>query len=696
MRYATRTMLALVSAVLLLAAGLAAQKTGSAQALLRAATDKAVVDGDLNGAIKQYQTIVDQFKTDRAVVATALVHMAECYQKLGDAESRKIYERVVREFADQKEAAAEARARLAALQSPSTQASQAVRLVWTGQDAFGSVRGSPSPDGRYLTFLHLGTGGLAVRDLREGTSRRLTNDSTGSVFYAVFSPDGRQLAYAWVSEKERYDLRILPLSGGETAQPRIVHRNEETRVIRPFAWSPDGKQLLVLRTLKDRTNQIAMVSVQDGSVRVLKSLTWAYTTMSLSPDGRYIAHDALSGDNTSPTDIFVLAADGSRETAVVQGPARNGSPLWSPDGSQILFLSDRTGTTSLWTVPIEGGKPKGPAELVKADIGRVRLQGMTRSGTLYYLVSGVFRQNVYTAELDAAMKATKAPVLATERFINSNSAPTWSADGQYLAYYSSRGPSADGSRSTVLVIRTIKTGEERDLSMPRGVQTGNLVPSPTWFPDGRSVLVKGSGYYRVDLASGNAELLHAPKGAGGAGGLGAYAISPDGKTIFYIANVDESTIVERKLVRFDIDSRRETVLKGGQLFFSLALSPDGTQLASARNDEGSFYLEVMPAAGGETREVFHATGGLNPNALAWSPDQRYLLFVRGGATGSNVLWRIPVAGGEPEQVGISMTGQIMYPHVHPDGRWITFGLFETGASEVWALENFLPKARAAR
>jgi hypothetical protein len=47
-------------------------------------------------------------------------------------------------------------------------------------------------------------------------------------------------------------------------------------------------------------------------------------------------------------------------------------------------------------------------------------------------------------------------------------------------------------------------------------------------------------------------------------------------------------------------------------------------------------------------------------------------------------------------MGISMPGQLMYPEVHPDGRRITFGVFETGASEVWALENFLPKAGAAR
>ena len=40
------------------------------------------------------------------------MRMAECYQKLGDAESRKIYEQVVKDYADQKEAVTLARARL--------------------------------------------------------------------------------------------------------------------------------------------------------------------------------------------------------------------------------------------------------------------------------------------------------------------------------------------------------------------------------------------------------------------------------------------------------------------------------------------------------------------------------------------------------------------------------------------------------
>ncbi len=644
----TLSILALVA----VAVTFAAAQIDTARTMLEAARKTEVVDGDLKGAIEQYKKIVASAGTNRPLAAQALVRMAECYQKLGDADAQKIYERVVRDYADQKEAWADARARLATLQSPApAQASQTVRLAWSGQDAFGSVYGSISPDGRYLTFLDRGSRGLAVRDLRESTSRVLAQGS-GSMFYAAFSPDGRQVAYAWATQSGKtiqYDLRIHSVTAGEATQPRIVYRNEETSAIRPFGWTPDGAHVLVLRSLKDGTNQIAMVGIPDGSVRVLKSLTWNYTTMSLSPDGRYIAYDALSGGNTAPSEIFVLAVDGSRETLVVQGPAGNGSPLWSPDGSRILFLSDRTGNNSLWAVPIAEGKPKGPAELVKADIGRVRLQGITRGGTLYYLVNGVLRSNIYTAELDAAMKATRPPAVVTDRFINSNSAPTWSPNGRSLAYLSSRGRGAGGAGATVLVIRTVMTGEERDIPLPKEVLTGNLVPAPRWFPDGQSLLVlgylsRGGGlFYRMDVASSKAEVVREAKGVSGNGGLGASAISLDGRTIFYIASASDPFAGDSNLIRFEIDSRRETVLKTGA-FNSLALSPDGTQLVlhSFDGTPGGCHLEVMPVGGGESREVVRF-GDCNPNQLTWSPNND-LLFVRGGNSAPNVLWRVPAAG----------------------------------------------------
>lgn len=695
MRRPTRSALVVLAAVLVLAGGLGAQTTESAAAHLRAAIDKATVDGDLKGAIKQYQAIVQKFPGDRGVVATALVQMAVCYQKLGDAEARTIYERVVREFADQPAAVEEARGQLTRLRMSALGAArgQALRLVWSGQDAFGSVRGSISPDGRFLTFFDRATSGLAIRDFADNSSRVLAQAPDGSLSYAVFSPDGRRVAYSWRARSDlgtEFDLRVLSLNDGDGARPRVVYKNPEMVWPRPFGFTPDGKQLLMLRPLPDGTNQIMFVGINDGSARVLKSVPWNYTTMSLSPDGRFVAYDSPLGNATAPEEIFVIASDGSRETRVVQGPGRNSSPLWTPDGSRLLFLSNRTGTTSLWSIAMQDGRATGTAELVKADIGDVRLQGITRSGVLHYLVGGASRANVYVAELDATGRASATPAVVSDRFVNSNSAPAWSPDGRQLAYLSSR------PQGPALVVRTMTTREERDIALPKGVLTGNLVPAPRWFPDGRSLLVfgfaaRGDGiYYRVEVSSGRAEVLHEAKGTSGSGGLGASAVSRDGKAFWYLARQDGAD--RWSLIRFDIESRQETLLKSGT-FDAVALSPDGSQLALHTVEADGCHLRVMPAEGAELRDIVRVCVG--NNRLGWASNDE-LMYVAGGNAAPNALWRVSTTDGKPRQLGITMSAQMMHPAVSPDGRRIAFNVFDTAASEVWALENFLPAPTKTR
>jgi lipopolysaccharide biosynthesis regulator YciM len=65
---------------------------GHTDIALRSAMETETVKGDLKGAIEQYRAIVAQTR-DRAVAATALVRMADCYQKLGDAQARGITSR---------------------------------------------------------------------------------------------------------------------------------------------------------------------------------------------------------------------------------------------------------------------------------------------------------------------------------------------------------------------------------------------------------------------------------------------------------------------------------------------------------------------------------------------------------------------------------------------------------------------------
>ena len=105
----------------------AAQKTP--ESMLGAALHQEEVQGDLKGAIAAYQKVVAVPGVSRKTAAGAPVRMGQCYEKLGDAESRKAYERVLREYADQKEAVVVARARLGGVESMARQTGIAARQV---------------------------------------------------------------------------------------------------------------------------------------------------------------------------------------------------------------------------------------------------------------------------------------------------------------------------------------------------------------------------------------------------------------------------------------------------------------------------------------------------------------------------------------------------------------------------------------
>ncbi len=94
---------------------------------------------------------------------------------------------------------------------------KASRQVWVTRRSDSPL--NVSPDGRYFAFVDWSTGGdLAVRDLTTGAERRLTkNTGREEAEDAMFSPDGRQIAYVWQVYKEneqRWDLSVVPVAGG--------------------------------------------------------------------------------------------------------------------------------------------------------------------------------------------------------------------------------------------------------------------------------------------------------------------------------------------------------------------------------------------------------------------------------------------------------------------------------------------------
>ena len=463
---------------------------------LQRALQRAVTTGDLEAAIEEYRDIAARAGSNRGVGAQALLQMGQAYEKLGDGQSRDAYERVLRDYAEQAEQVGVARARLAALDqppSPADPSTMVVRRVWAPA---ADLHGAPSPDGRYVSYTDWETGDLAVRDLLTGENRRLTNngslrESGESAGVSVPSPDGRQLVYGWLNKDFVYELRLIALDG---SNPQVLYRNEDMAYMRPDAWSPDGKHILAQFTRKDGANQIGWVSVADGSLRVLKTMDWRYPfEVSLSPDGRFIAYDFAPEEHSHQRDIFVLASDGSREIPLVQHPANDLLLGWAPDGTRILFASDRTGSMDLWVLQVAAGTPQGSPQLVKKDIGNVLPLGVTRDGAFFYAISTAM-SDVYIATFDVATGTLLAPpAKATERFVGSTTLPDWSPDGKYLAYVSQplNEHFSTGLDSRV-VIQSVETGEEREFS-PELQHIGGI----RWSPDGRSLLVVGTDKSRL-------------------------------------------------------------------------------------------------------------------------------------------------------------------------------------------------------
>src|SRR5262245_3087775 len=160
-----------VGAVVTLGALLAAPARPAAQqskadVALRAAMETETVKGDLKAAIEQYKKVAAG--SDRVIAARALLRMAECYQKLGDAEAQRVYERLVREFADQKEAVATARARIGGARATGT--GMVARQLWT---TTGYVQMTIANDGRSAALTDATSPDVQIRDLATGHSTRL-------------------------------------------------------------------------------------------------------------------------------------------------------------------------------------------------------------------------------------------------------------------------------------------------------------------------------------------------------------------------------------------------------------------------------------------------------------------------------------------------------------------------------------------
>ena len=673
----------------------------SGNALFQQALSKERAEGQLDDAIQIYERIVKEFATDRPLAAKALLQIGRAYERLGKADAQAAYDRLLREYADQRAVADEARARLAALVRPSggrvgvvTSTLPGARRFWEGQAA-GQFLGSPSPDGRYISFVDWTTLNLALWEIATGAQRPLTNDGAtagGAPYWSRISPDGTTVAFTFFSAGETGDLRLVRL---DNPKAKALYRNDQIAYAQPFDWSPDSKRLLVVFAMPDRTNRIAIVSVADGSVRILKTLDWRQPlAMNFSPDGRWIVYDLPQQDSGPERDLFLLAADGTRESRLVDHPADDYLLGWAPDGKTVLFASDRTGAPGAWSLQVVDGKAIGSPRFVRSELGlRVHPMGFSRMGAFFYFVETRV-SDLYTSALDFASGAADPVVSITGRFVGAYESADWSRDGRELAVVATEttGPvtpsSPPGRR---LIVRAVDGSGARDLRPDLSGFTW-----PRWSPDGQSILVSGrdqknrKGFFRVDAASGHvAELLREEPGTNL---ILRAEWAPDGKSLFYVRKDAACSCVVKRDLTSGRDNEIDRMPPSGTTIL-LAPSPDGRSVAVSARDGSRRVLKTIPAGGGEGRVLAEGETLRWFDFVTWTPDAREVLFGRQMAPDQHVeVWRVPAAGGEARRTGLSMDS-LRDLRLHPDGRRVVFAAGQN-RGELWVMENFLPGARA--
>lgn len=659
-------------------------KDKKAEVALQAAIKTETVDGNLKGAIEEYKKIAALPAAGRAMVATALLRMGQCHEKLGNAEARTAYERLVRDFADQAGIVAQARARLAALGGPGGGRGLVTRRILT--DASG-VYGVLTTDGKYIRGLDWDTGDVVQFEVASGQRSRITNrgpwsETEKSEESQAFSRDGKQIAYNsftkdWVSQ-----LRIRNLDGSD---PRTLYSEKEDSYVVPEDWSLDAGSILAFRR-RNQANELTLISTADGSVRVLRSITsgssLGFQTASFSPDGRFIAFSLVNEGNPPHGDVFLMTVDGRNEVVVAGHPAEDELLAWTPDGRSLVFLSNRSGTWDIWTVHIIGGKQQGEPELLKKDFGSDSwVLGLAPDGSLYY-ETHTRLGGLYSGAVDIETgKVLVPPAPVTTRYTGSPSRPTWSPDGSNLLYLSR--PGRIGRENNILTIRSAATGGERFLS-PRL----RFVNQLSWAPDGRSVIALGfteteSGIVRIDTETSGITKL---------AGVNHFAphLCPDGKTLVFLKL--GPIITKRNL---DTGEESEVVkIAPKTTGFGYDLSPDGREVVF--QVDGA--VKTVSLNGGEPRELFSGlakptilpAGGWWEYDLKWTRDGRYII-----ARAGSEIWRVPAQGGTPLKLDLSVHKMASFA-LHPDNRRFAFSVNEGSKAELWVMENFLPKEKSEK
>jgi tricorn protease len=204
------------------------------------------------------------------------------------------------------------------------------RPRWTDIEATALRDARLSPTGTRALFEHRGD--LFTVPAENGSWRNITRSSGVSDRHAVWSPDGKQIA--WFSDAGgEYGLMVADQDGGH---PRRIEVTKPTFFFVP-TWSPDGTRL----AFTDTDYRVLVVELANGKLTHVDTDRFAHPERSMnpvwSPDSRWLAYSRRLDNQLRA--VFVHDTRSGETRQLTDGLADAITPVWDASGKYLYFLA---------------------------------------------------------------------------------------------------------------------------------------------------------------------------------------------------------------------------------------------------------------------------------------------------------------------------------------------------------------------
>jgi serine/threonine-protein kinase len=484
-----------------------------------------------------------------------------------------------------------------------------------------------SPDGKLVAYAAGSSGRMRIliRPVGGGRTIPLLDDSAAVETEPRWSPDGSAILFL-----TRGGASVAPALGGSS---RPIVPPSVNRSVASAAWSPDGREIAFVRA-----DSLLVTDVVGRQIRLvatspsLHSCAW-------SPGGKWIAcvQGAGSFANLAPNAVVLVPAGGGPPIPLVGQQASNQSPVWSPDGGQLLFVSNRDGPRDVYVLALSpSGRPRGQPVRLTTGLGALSISVSADQRRLAYDVYTA-RANIWSLPIPQGAPITADGAVQVTRGTQVIESMRVSRDGRWLLYDSDLRGNADIYRIPIGGGQPEQlTGDPADEFAPDLSPDGRAVAYHSWRTGTRDIEVKALDGGPVEQVTRTAAQESYP------------VWSPDGRALAFYdqAPLYGAVFVTRRAARGQWSPPK---LMASAAFLP-EWSPDGREIAYLTGDSSAQAtpLVVMPAEGGRVRRVFDVTPAApSPEWALWSPDGRLFYYKTHDAQGRASIWAVNAAGGRP-------------------------------------------------